>query len=1210
MKHLSIRVAWHDNKWNGSVCNQPEENSYCLQLPRIYEEKDEDACLACKTWREQGPEGLPPCKAESGGFMAETSYKRTFKHPYSNNKNLPHNNLFPTTVNVPEFSTFAVPFGWMLRKEQKRINSEYLGLPKDEKPPFATAWVFGRERQKAILETFFNPIEAKKSLVIFYTKSGQPVDENTNRLIVGIGTISEKSPIIEYDSSSSETYPFWDRLIEHSIRPNDQKGGAGFLIPYHEYLELPDDYKVKIGGQEKDKDKLLDEIKLTLHETGSDEGIISQFSYGSEWVENSTVLNLLHKCRKVIENVKEHGVVTGAWDSHLSWIEKQISLVKEYMGPFPSFANALTAFGFEWAHSLEQDLRDKNLCEPKDDPWKLWDKLLENELAIDGVHYQSKISFYKDTWTCLPEEEKKLLKLLSRFELTTTQIKKWFSDRERNKRGYEVTPDQILENPYLIAELDDGDKNHYPISVETIDLGLFEDKAIQGENIPEEPSRTESPIDKRRIRAISIKILKDAANDGDTLLSFNEVIERLAAVKLTHPATVPDNYIVAYKDYFSESLSIIATEDISALQLQIYEQIESWLKKIFLARAKKKSPVLDENWEELVKDAIAIGGIDFDESDVKHTAALKDQALALQKLTSRKLTVLHGPAGTGKTTVMGALFRSSQIQKEGTLLLAPTGKARVRLGSMADCEAMTIAQFLTRQKRFNWEVMKPKFTGPDKYKAEQNVIIDECSMLTIEDFYALLQALDLAHVKRIILVGDPYQLPPIGPGRPFADFCSYLNEQPHDDKLKGALAQLEVVVRTRTSGPSDTLTLASWFSGLKPMKNADEVFAKLGDNDSLNDLRVECWGKAEDLPDLLMEVLTDELDLENEADIAGFDKYLGLDDTKQFQQNPEQAESFQMLSPVRNPAWGTLNLNKLIQSTFRPDKKRLRLGDQQITWKDKVIQLVNEKKNGYPSNSDFQLSNGQIGAVVGYNKGYGNISFSGIAGQTFGYNSKDFGEDASKVELAYAITVHKSQGSDFRKVILVLPQKGRIMSRELLYTAMTRAKDKIILLVEGDNPQRIINLSKPQYSETARRNSHLFFSSIREQSNVIPYAEGLIHKTLKPGLFVRSKSEVIIANMLYERNIEFEYEREFEGVGGKRLPDFTFVDAAGELVILEHLGMLHKPSYKAEWDKKLIFYQENDFEVDENLFVTRDEENGSIDSERIEEIINVIKEMI
>ncbi len=192
----------------------------------------------------------------------------------------------------------------------------------------------------------------------------------------------------------------------------------------------------------------------------------------------------------------------------------------------------------------------------------------------------------------------------------------------------------------------------------------------------------------------------------------------------------------------------------------------------------------------------------------------------------------------------------------------------------------------------------------------------------------------------------------------------------------------------------------------------------------------------------------------------------------------------------------------------------------------------------------------------------------------------------------------------------MLPKTGRILSRELLYTGLTRAKEKLILLVEGDNAAWLFNYSKAEASETAKRNTHLFKSEIRESRGSIPFVQNLIHKT-KKGIYVRSKSEVIIANLLHDAEIDFDYEKRFDTEKGWRLPDFTIPTSADEIIILEHLGMLHKPSYKEEWLQKKRFYENNGFVICENLFTTDEDENGAIDSERIsKEVISKIKGLI
>ncbi len=1231
MKHLSIRVAWHDNNWNGTVCRNPKANTYCQQLARIFEEKQvSENDLKNKKWNELPADGLPPCKAEGGAFMNEFKYKRLFKHPYINYKKANHSHLLPTEFEVPAFSTFSVPFWWMLNGNQKTIDTQFPGLPYNHKAPFATSWVYERERQEALLNLFYKDIKENQSLILFYTKTGNPIDETTRRLLIGIGSITKLSDILVYETKEEkQTYPLWDRLITHSIRPDILSDSYnGFLLPYKQYLELPDAFELKQGNITKSKKDLMDEIKVSLLETGNDESIVDELSYVSQHVRNETMLSILNILIDVVVKIMEHGIAKGPWKERLKWLNEQVKKVKLEMSPFPSFSSALQAFGFKQANQFYQDLKDLNIASSKSNLWEIFEDVIYGRInKLNNENYASSFPDLKEEWLNTSLKSKELLSLLSRFNLSDKQIKRWYNADNRKKMGVTYSDNEIIENPYLIIEENIKRSNEYEISVENIDNGLFEDKEIQGELVPEKPYKVETKLDKRRIRALIIQLLRNASDDGDTLLSNYEIRQRISKLKLARSVTLPDEYINNNLEYLKEKLTSYSSETLNALQLNIYSKIEDYLRKIFVNRAQKSLASVNEDWEDLILRTIKETEGNFNSTSSRHISALEDQKQALERITSRKLSILDGPAGTGKTCVMGALVRSTKLAENGILLLAPTGKARERLKAMAhdgrnpnQFKSYTIAQFLTKLKRFDWNRMKPKFEGKDRYKAEKTIIIDECSMLTEDDFYGVFLALDLTHVERIILVGDPYQLPPIGAGRPFADLCSYLDELQPDEidigkvNASKALSRLEVVVRTNNMEESDVLRLASWFAGRKSNKNNDVIFEKIGDNSKLNDLKLISWDSENSLIEKLHEVLKDEFGLKNENDIEGFNKALGLVNNKFPIENPKVIENFQLLSPVRNPFWGIGNVNRIIQKNYRNRNEAAKwncLGDQLIHIGDKVMQLVNEERDGYFNKkkiADVQISNGQIGYVCTFYDRFSNICFAGQPNVTFGYSNSDFSEDSGKLELAYAITIHKSQGSDFKKVILILPQKGRILSRELMYTAMTRSKDKLIIMYEGDNLMWLFNYSKGSASETARRNTLLFTNQIRESQADMPWTENLIHR-LKNGVFVRSKSEVIIGNLLIDADIKFEYEERFEAKGGWRLPDFTIEDASGDKIILEHLGMLHKPNYKEEWEKKKKFYEDNGFVENVNLFTTTEDENGSIDSYSINsKIIPKIKE--
>jgi ATP-dependent exoDNAse (exonuclease V) alpha subunit len=562
---------------------------------------------------------------------------------------------------------------------------------------------------------------------------------------------------------------------------------------------------------------------------------------------------------------------------------------------------------------------------------------------------------------------------------------------------------------------------------------------------------------------------------------------------------------------------------------------------------------------------------------------------------------------------MGALMLCEPLAKDGILFLAPTGKARVRLGRATDAEAMTVAQFLNRLKRYDGRRQRPLFTGKDKYRKEKTVVIDESSMLTMDDLYAVLEALDLAHVQRLILVGDPNQLPPIGVGRPFADLVAYLettDAKADDGTVIGdALARLSVEVRTAAAAneASDTLRLASWFTREPQPVDADRVLSDLETSGKFNDLDLLFWKNPEELRAQMIEAFRRHLGVNGGSDIAGFDKSLGLNERGWVPfDSPNGSELWQILSPVRMHPHGVQDINRWVQRQFRgrelelaSRRKATSLGDESIVIKDKVIQIRNQGRDAFDGegSEEHQLANGEVGLVAAGTQGYLNVLFAGRPNLRFGYHGRDFPRGGGPLELAYALTVHKAQGSEFRKVFVVIPKASRLLSRELLYTALTRSREKLVLLIEGDNPSVLFDLTRPERSETARRNTNIFQGVVRLVDDEVPYAEHLIHRTEK-GHLVRSKSELVISNMLFQMGIDYAYERVYEGTAepGRFRPDFSFTTADGELIVWEHLGMLNRPDYRQGWEWKREWYRKNGFAEGKTLFTSQDDERGGLDS--------------
>ena len=258
------------------------------------------------------------------------------------------------------------------------------------------------------------------------------------------------------------------------------------------------------------------------------------------------------------------------------------------------------------------------------------------------------------------------------------------------------------------------------------------------------------------------------------------------------------------------------------------------------------------------------------------------------------------------------------------------------------------------------------------------------------------------------------------------------------------------------------------------------------------------------------------------------------------------------------------------------------------------------------------------------------MEFSNSSDRTYTFFRSNFTEDGQPfLELAYVLTVHKAQGSEFGVVILVLPSKSRLVSREMLYTALTRQKRRIWILHQGSFDQ-FLSLRQYFFSDIAARYTNLLHKPNFKKSHVTAETpngftgskrgfleERLIHRTIR-GEMVSSKSELAIANILFsfEKEGLFTYEVEpklpFDD-GRGRWADFK-IDAEGEIWYWEHCGLMDDESYRIRWSTKIRLYANNGFSIfsSENssgrLIVTEDGREHGLDTSAIQQLVKTLFE--
>ena len=1239
LRHLSIRVPWHDTGWDGRVCANPTLNGSCLRLKGIGQKRDDVAeqAVAGVSLDVLPREQWPCCVSERASFMAPFELVQSKTHPYSWNKDGGHAHFAPTLLRHPPYSAPAVPFSWMLAESMGQLAAEHaLDVLPDREPDlgFKTQWLQDRDNQQALLDCFCAHIKPKASLVFFYAKHVPFVeDAGGRRIIIGVGRVLHVGPCVEYEYDTRDLNGklrsvLWERLVQHSIRPDFKDG---FILPYHAAIE------------KSIADPDFDPANIAAF---SPEDRLSEFSHASQLVTHDAAIAGLLACAKSLREVKKH--VPGKWDNCLQWIDDRLGELWKERGPCPGLGAALSAFGVEQGNFVAHAIAEK--AGENADPWPLVGQAFSDPKQHLPVHLAEKIGkTMAAKWAKLPAERRALLHLLSRFEISLDQAKLLYVQEERTDAGITSTDGDILANPYLLYELTRLSDD--PMSIWTVDRGVFPDEVVRNAHPLPEPSALDAGTDARRVRALTVSVLEEAAGGGNALLPQDQVVLRVRDLTLEPPCQIDADLMSVAKEAFGDAVvEVPMATSAPALQLGRLTEMGAVIRTSITKRSGGKRLEVTADWRKLLDAHLATKGAG--QPDDLEERARDEKTAALKELAESRVSVLIGPAGTGKTTLLSVLCGHPDIASGDILLLAPTGKARVRMEQSTKSlklKGYTIAQFLSPD-RYDGTTGRYRLSPRPPQDCPRTVIIDEASMLTEEMLAALLQALKGVH--RLIFIGDPRQLPPIGTGRPFVDIIRHLAPDGVSEKFpRVGTGYAELTIRRRQAGEErEDLQLAEWFSGSSIAPGEDDVFDKVIATGNSKHVRFVPWTTAAELRAVLIGTLVSELALSGPDDIAGFDATLGgvpWNDTRFF--NPrrddkpgaaEISEGWQLLSPVRAGAHGVPDLNRLIHETFRramvesssarghqtPKPK----GPEKIVYGDKVINLINtdpahpryRHRKVYPAKDHPYIANGEIGMAIGFFwKGRDSstkffrenldVEFSSQPGFKYTFTGRDFGEEGNPVlELAYALTVHKSQGSEFGTVILVLPSPCRLLSREMLYTALTRQRNRIVILHQG-NRADLRKYSTDNNSETARRLTNIFKAPKPIEIEGRLFEEGLIHRTSR-GEMVRSKSEVIIADHLARRGVEYAYERPLTIGGVTKFPDFTVEDMeSGVIVYWEHCGMLHVPSYRRRWDEKVAWYKSNGILPREDgggtrgtLVITRDEANGAIDSSLIDELLD------
>ncbi len=427
----------------------------------------------------------------------------------------------------------------------------------------------------------------------------------------------------------------------------------------------------------------------------------------------------------------------------------------------------------------------------------------------------------------------------------------------------------------------------------------------------------------------------------------------------------------------------------------------------------EKSILMDINRINDIKSNIKTNKIDTYISEyekINNITFNNDQKDAIKGAIENNFFIITGGPGTGKTTIIKAIVMILKdilnLNHEDIALLAPTGRASKRMAESVGAPAYTIHKYLKWNKETESFLIDEYNKSPEKV-----VIVDESSMIDIFLFSSLLKGLKL-NVK-LILVGDANQLPSIGPG-------DLLNDLLHISTIKNKY--LNTIYRVKEGSYITYLA-----NDIKNRKHFDKFPTNYSDFKFIE-------SSDDDIKKYLSEIV-------NKAVEKGI-----------------HSENFQVLAPMYKGLNGIDSLNSMMASIFNPNSEKFVIGDKYFRINDKVIQLVNDVDNN--------VYNGDIGYIrdIYYldKKMVVEIDYSGNIVE---YKSGEF----DKFNLAYAVSIHKSQGSEYANVVIILARSfNRMFYNKLIYTAVTRAKSSLIILGSIDSLNKSVSTN---YG--ANRNTYL-----------------------------------------------------------------------------------------------------------------------------------------
>ena len=496
-----------------------------------------------------------------------------------------------------------------------------------------------------------------------------------------------------------------------------------------------------------------------------------------------------------------------------------------------------------------------------------------------------------------------------------------------------------------------------------------------------------------RVQAGVLHVLKEFVDQGHCFVLFSALIRNAASLLRVGEGVIEDavEKLAASGDVILEQTTSVERAhvylaDLYCAEQRVAEALHRLLSSpsVTLGGGRKSVPGSTAEPREL------IGLTDLELIDQSFAILEEEQQEAVRQALQQKVLVITGGPGTGKTTLLNSLLALLRRAKFSFVLAAPTGRAAKRMAESAGEEAMTIHRLL------EYNPHEGGFQRSEDRPLEADVvIIDEASMVDLALMDNLLSAID--RHSHLVLIGDVDQLPSVGPGSVLRDLI--------DSGMIPVVMLRRIFRQDRHSLiVANAHRILQGQSLVTQSDNSERDFILLARESEEEILQ--------SLKELVKEKLPRTLNLA--AD--------------------EIAHAIQLLTPMHRGMLGTIQLNREMQSLLNPVGDSLQRGEILLRANDKVMQLRN--------NYDKGIYNGDLGRITDIDRKEGKVHVD-FYDKTVEYNDDELDE----ISLAYATSIHKSQGSEYPVVVIPLHMSHYMMlHRSILYTAVTRGKKRVVLV--------------------------------------------------------------------------------------------------------------------------------------------------------------------